>query len=163
MNELEIKIIITLSIIGFYIISNLYIKDFIYKTLKKFHFSLERRQLTIKLFSLISGVVGIIFLAAIWGIEKNQIGLFISSALTVLGVAFFAQWSVLSNITSGIIMYFNHPLGIGDNILIEDKDFPIEGIIIDISFFFMHIKTIQGNTITIPNNVVIQKAIKINK
>ncbi|MCB9034507.1 MAG: hypothetical protein H6553_11770 [Chitinophagales bacterium] len=42
---------------------------------------------------------------------------------------FFAQWSVLSNITSGIIMYFNHPLGIGDNILIEDK-----AIIIGISF-----------------------------
>lgn len=163
MSPLEIKIVITISIVGFYIISNLYIKDFIYKALKKFHFSLERRQLTIKLFSIISGLVGIIFLGAIWGIEKSQIGLFISSALTVLGVAFFAQWSVLSNITAGIILYFNHPLGIGDSINIPDKDFPIEGIIVDISFFFMHIKTVEGNIITIPNNVVIQKAIKINK
>ena len=43
-----------------------------------------------------------------------------------MGVAMFAQWSILSNITSGIILFFSFPFKIGDLILIHDKDFPIE-------------------------------------
>jgi len=39
----------------------------------------------------------------------------------------------------------------------------VEGTLKDISMFFMHIETVDGQTITIPNSVVTQKIISISK
>ena len=77
--------------------------------------------------------------------------MFASTLLTALGIAFFAQWSLLSNITSSIILFFNHPLKLGDTIKVLDKDYPFEGEITDLTYFFVHLKTKSGEIITIPN------------
>lgn len=81
--------------------------------------------------------------------------------MAILGIAFVAQWSLLSNITAGLILFFNHPLKIGDHIKILEKDFVIEGIVNDITFFFIHIKTENNEKITISNTVILQKTISI--
>lgn len=106
-------------------------------------------------------VTAILFLAGIWGVNRSEILMYISSLLTILGIGFFAQWSLLSNITSGLILFFNHPLKIGDHIKIYDKDFDIQGKITDISYFFLHVKTDIGENITIPNTIVLQKTISL--
>ena len=79
--------------------------------------------------------------------------------MTALGIAFFAQWSLLSNITAGIILFFNHPLKIGDYVEVLDKDYPFGGEISDLTYFFVHLKTKKGEIITIPNSVILQKSI----
>jgi small-conductance mechanosensitive channel len=81
----------------------------------------------------------------------------------VLGVAMFAQWSILSNITSGIILFFSFPFKIGDHIRIHDKDFPIEAEIEDIRAFHLYLKSKDGEMITYPNNLLLQKGISIIK
>ena len=73
----------------------------------------------------------------------------------------FAQWSILSNITSGIILFFFFPFKIGDVIKIHDKDFPIQAEIEDINAFHVNLKTIDGERITYPNNLLLQKGISI--
>jgi small-conductance mechanosensitive channel len=83
--------------------------------------------------------------------------------LTVVGVALFAQWSILSNITSGIILLFSFPFKIGDYIRIHDKDFPIEAEIDDIRAFHTLLKTRDGEIITYPNTLLLQKGISIIK
>lgn len=136
-------------------------KHSINKALKKFHFSLQRRRMTIKILNFFLLTSAVIALLGIWGIEKEKFVLFISSVLTIIGVAFFAQWSILSNITAGFILYFNHPMKLGDYIQVLEKDFIIEGHIDDITFFFVHLKTNNGERITIPNSVILQKNISI--
>ena len=69
--------------------------------------------------------------------------------------------SLLSNITAGLILFFNHPLKIGDHIKILEKDFIIEGIVNDITFFFIHIKTENNEKVTISNTLILQKPISI--
>jgi small-conductance mechanosensitive channel len=133
------------------------------KALKKFHFSLQRRRITIKVLNLFLAIGAFVALFAIWGIEKEKILLFVSSVLTILGIAFFAQWSLLSNITAGLILYFNHPMKLGDNIKVLEKDFIIEGIIDDITFFFVHINTLNGEEVTIPNSIILQKNISVKR
>ena len=100
-------------------------------------------------------------IVSIWGIKTEQLFLFITSVLTVIGVAFFAQWSILSNITAGIIVFFSSPFKIGDTIKILDKDFPIEAKIVDIKSFYTLLKTAEGQEITLPNNLLLQKGIEI--
>lgn len=74
-----------------------------------------------------------------------------------------AQWSILSNITSGIILFFSFPYKIGDFIFIHDKDFPIEAEIEDIGAFHVYLKTKEGEMIVYPNNLMLQKGISILK
>ena len=78
-------------------------------------------------------------------------------------MAMFAQWSILSNITSGIILFFSFPYKIGDYIFIHDKDFPIEAEIEDIGAFHVYLKTKEGEIIVYPNNLMLQIGITILK
>ncbi|MEX2588603.1 MAG: mechanosensitive ion channel domain-containing protein, partial [Chitinophagales bacterium] len=80
--------------------------------------------------------------------------------LTIIGIALFAQWSHLSNITSGVIIFFNHPLKLDDTVSIIDKDYEVEGRISDIGLFFVKLKTKQGEEVLMPNNIFLQKMIK---
>jgi small-conductance mechanosensitive channel len=111
--------------------------------------------------NLLLTITAIVFISAIWGVKQTDIVVFISSIMAILGIAFVAQWSLLSNITAGLILFFNHPLKIGDHIKILEKDFIIEGIVNDITFFFIHIKTENNEKITISNTVILQKTISI--
>ena len=97
----------------------------------------------------------------VWGVERKQAFLVISSIFTVIGVAMFAQWSILSNITAGIIIFFSFPFRIGDKIKILDKDVPIEAEIIDIRLLYTLLKTDSGERISYPNNQFLQKGTAI--
>ncbi len=121
----------------------------------------NRTNLVIKYIHLLINILAVIALITIWGVEPNDIFIALSSIATVVGVAMFAQWSILSNITSGIILFFSFPFKIGDIIRIHDKDFPIEAEIKDISAFHVYLKTKDGEKIIYPNNLLLQKGISI--
>lgn len=127
----------------------------------KLQIGIERRKNIARIIGYMTVFLGLILITIIWGVDRKELLVFITSALTVLGVAFFAQWSILSNITAGIVVFFSHPLKLGDHIKVMEKDYQIEGKIESISFFFFHIKTPDGIIVTIPNNVALQKSIAI--
>lgn len=106
--------------------------------------------------------VFLIVLLIIWGVKQSDLAVFVGSVLTVIGVAMFAQWSLLSNITSSIIIFFNHSIKIGDKIsIMESKEYEVQGTVIDIGLIFTKIKTLQSDEeITLPNNIFIQKTIR---
>ncbi len=121
----------------------------------------HRTNLVIKYIHILVNILTAIVLFTIWGIQTTQIIFFASSISAIIGVAMFAQWSILSNITAGIILFFNFPFKIGDVILIHDKDFPVEGEILDITAFHALLKTKSGERVTYPNNLLMQKGITI--
>jgi len=59
------------------------------------------------------------------------------------------------------LLFFNHPIKIGDRIKVLDKDCPFEGEVIDLTYFFIHIKTAEGEITTMPNSLVLQKSISV--
>ena len=123
----------------------------------------HRSNLVIKYIYLLLGILAFISIVIIWGVKKDQIFLFISSVFAVAGVASFAQWSILSNITAGIILFFSYPFKIGDKIRIQDKENPVEGEIHDIKAFYVILKAANGEIITYPNNLLIQKGVSVLK
>lgn len=102
-------------------------------------------------------------LTLIWGVNFRELGLIFSSVFAVIGVALFASWSILSNITAGVILFFTFPYKIGDRIRIHDKeldntnDFFIE----DIRAFHVHLRQPDGVLLTYPNNLFLQKAVSL--
>ncbi|GLQ31961.1 mechanosensitive ion channel domain-containing protein [Litoribrevibacter albus] len=92
------------------------------------------------------------------GIEYSQVTIFLSSIFAVLGVALFAQWSILSNITASLIIFFGFPYRVGDRIKIIDKDDDISGTVEEIALFHVLIRRGE-DLITYPNSLILQKAV----
>ena len=126
---------------------------------RKFNYPKGRIKMMSKM---VNGILFIILTAEllfIWGVDQEEMIYFTTSLLAVMGIAFFAQWSIISNITSTLIIYFRHPVRMGDTITVLDKDYQIEGRISDIGIFFLTIKTNDDEEITMPSNVFMQKLI----
>ncbi|AVR46151.1 mechanosensitive ion channel protein MscS [Christiangramia fulva] len=130
---------------------------------KRSEINLTRTRLMLKYINILVILIAIFLMAIAWGMELTQLALIFSSVFAVIGVALFAIWSILSNITSGIIMFFSFPYKIGDTIKIHDKDLPIEAVIEDIKAFHLHLRTKEGELITYPNNLLLQKAVSLKE
>lgn len=155
------KIIFTLISLGILaILRSLAIRIIQHFALKweRFH---TRTTLIQKMVNYLFGFTSIVCLLIIWSIKYDSISLFLSSIFAVIGVAFFAQWSILSNVTSGIIMFFTFPYKIGDFIKIHEGSESICGYITDIRSFQVLIQNLDNEIITYPNSMMLQKGISI--
>ncbi|MBK8292435.1 MAG: mechanosensitive ion channel [Flammeovirgaceae bacterium] len=161
MESYKIQIIETVVVIAGYIITHYITKIVVNNSLKQTHLQRGRRKMIVKATHLFSFITATILLSAIWGLEQNEIAVFVGTILTALGIAFFAQWSLLSNVTSSLLLFFNHPIKIGSTIKVLDKDYPFEGEVTDLTYFFVHLKTDEGEIITIPNSILLQKSISV--
>jgi small-conductance mechanosensitive channel len=122
--------------------------------------NVERKDI-LKIINLFLFVIFCIIIIAIWSVKQSQILVFVSSILTVLGVALFAEMSILSNLTACVILFFQHPIKIGDTIKINSEGQDIEGELTDISYFFIFIKTPDKGTLTIPNSLLLKSSFLI--
>ena len=161
MESHKIQIFETLLILAIYIVLYFLFKTIINNFLKKTRLERGRRKMAIRTVQLFMSITTAILLTGVWGFKQSEIALFASSILTALGVAFFAQWSLLSNISSSILIFFNHPVKLGDFIKVLHKDYQYEGEVIELSYFFVHLKTVNDEIITIPNAHFFDKSFSV--
>lgn len=119
---------------------------------KRVYYVIKFTQIIITLLTLLSFTI-------IWNMEFGGIMIFASSIFAVIGVALFAQWSILSNLTASIIIFFTFPARVGERIKIVDGDNSISGEIKEISLFQIEIIDEDKNVVLYPNNLFIQKPI----
>ncbi|MCR9154017.1 MAG: mechanosensitive ion channel family protein [Bacteroidetes bacterium] len=162
MEDYYIKIFETAIVFAIYFIARFSFKKLLRNFSLKNNSHSFRSQLINKAIRIIFISIVLLVLLIIWGVNQTDIAVFLGSTLTIVGVALFAQWSLLSNITSSILIFFNHSIKIGDSIAImEAKEYEVKGLILDIGLIFLKIKTLDTQEeITIPNNVFIQKTIR---
>ena len=161
MSEHKIQILETLFIFVIYFAAFFITKIIINNALKNTQLQRDRRKIIIKAVHLFTSIALLILIAGVWGLKQSEIAVFATTILTALGIAFFAQWSLLSNITSSILLFFNHPVKLGDSIKVMDKDCPFEGEVTELTYFFVHLKTKNGEIITVPNSLLIEKPILV--
>lgn len=101
----------------------------------------------------------IVIVCLVFGLGYSEVSVFLSSIFAVVGVALFAQWSILSNVTASLIIFFGFPYRVGDRIKILDGDADMSGVILDISSFHVILRRDDGNVITYPNTLILQKAV----
>ncbi|CAA0224345.1 mechanosensitive ion channel domain-containing protein [Tenacibaculum maritimum] len=155
------QFIISVLILGFLIQVT---KKLTKKYITEYSIEPHRRKLILNILYLIYYLVFGVFLLIIFGVNFKEVLIFASSILAVLGVGFFAQWSILSNLTASVILFFYHPMRIGDNIRIVDKEYDFVGVVKNITGIYVQLYVEDGNReITIPNTVILYKAIEIIK
>jgi small-conductance mechanosensitive channel len=121
----------------------------------------ERVRHVRKIIGAVLNITFLICIALLWGVKPENLALTLSSVLAFLGVAMFAQWSVLSNVTAGIIMFFSAPYHVGEAIRVIDKDVPLEAVIEHVGAFYTHLRTTEGELVVLPNNIFLQKIVGI--
>ncbi|PWK18525.1 mechanosensitive ion channel domain-containing protein [Xanthomarina spongicola] len=157
------ELIISVVLIIFILITRLILKKLIYKLGRATNINDARIRLISRYTTVTLVLITLLVETFIFGAQLKDLALLFSSVFAVLGIALFAIWSILSNITSGVIMFFSFPYKVGDKIQIHDKDFPIEAIIEDIRAFHLHLRLDNGDLVTYPNNLILQKAVTLIK
>lgn len=159
----QFELISTGFLLLFMLIVRFVLIELITKISRRQGINLARIHLMNRYVSVILILITLLIIPFIYGTHFKDIAVVFSSVFAVIGIALFAIWSILSNITSGIIMFFSFPYKVGDKIEIHDKDAPLEGIIEDIRAFQIHLRLDNGNLVTYPNNLMLQKAVTLVK
>lgn len=116
-----------------------------------------------KYFRFILWILTAVVLMVVWGLDYKGLIVLASSVLALLAVALVAQWSILSNITSGVLIFFTFPARIGNAIEIIDGTSSITGEIIEITLFQTLLKQKDGEIVSYPNSLLLQKAVRIHQ
>lgn len=157
----QTELIVTGFVLLFLLVVRIITNTLIIKIGKKSGINDARIKLICRYVSVTLFLIALLIEAFVFGAELKEMTLVFSSVFAVIGIGLFAIWSILSNITSGIIMFFNFPYKVGDKIEIHDKDFPITAIIEDIRAFQLHLRLENGDLVTYPNNLMLQKAVTL--
>ena len=161
MGEYQTEILLTIGLI----VGTIIVISLTKRAIKRFgriaNIDVNNRKVVFYLSYLVIYFFALTLLSIIWGVNLKDFAVFIASILAVLGVGFVAQWSILSNITASVILFFSHPLRLGDRIRVLDKDFDWTGVVMDISAFYLFMRTDDGRNVTLPTNLVMQKGIEI--
>jgi len=95
MTEFEIQIIETAVLAVVVTTIKLISRNSVNRLLNKMDFDLKRKRITHKISNFFLTIFIMTVLAAIWNIKREQQILFMTSVVTVLGIAFFAQWAII--------------------------------------------------------------------
>lgn len=153
-----VELIISAAIILFYFISIRLIKGLIKRHAAKHSFDKSRTLYVRKMTGIVTFVVFGALLGFTWEVSLSGLSFYFASIFTVVGVGLFANWSILSNMTASVILFFFFPYKVGSRVRIQDGDNSIEGLILDIKMFYIEIETAEGNLVSYPNNLAMQKA-----
>ncbi|MBD0399954.1 mechanosensitive ion channel domain-containing protein [Flammeovirga sp. EKP202] len=126
------------------------------KTTIRSTFHARRKVLISKVINVAVIAVSILLVLGVWEVNPEDLGIYLTSIFTIIGVAFFAQWSHLSNITACVIIFLTSPMKIGDKITIYEGD-GINGEITDIGLFFTTIITEDNQRLMLTNTFFMQK------
>ena len=161
MDPYKIQIIESLIVTVILLISKFTLRYFVNLKILNSYFKNTEKKDVLKIINLLLFVTFSIILVAIWSVKQENILVVASSLFTVLGVALFAEMSILSNVTACLILFFQHPIKVGDTIGITHEGEDIEGELIEITYFFAFIKTPNSATLTIPNALFLKSSFQI--
>ena len=122
----------------------------------------EALKKAVSTFRLLYGVVSFSIILFIWGFDFQWLLAVSSGLITLTGVALFASWSLLSNITAFFILLAHESYKRGNFIRIIEADNYVEGTISEINLFNTRLITENKESIIYPNNLLIARPTIIN-
>ncbi|GGF83982.1 mechanosensitive ion channel family protein [Alteromonas lipolytica] len=156
------NLIVTALVLIIFMVINRLLLPKIAKLVSNSKLTEEARKKTYHTARLITGVITIALLLLVWGVDFSGLIVLSTSIIALTGVALFASWSLLSNITSYFVLLFQNSYSKGNFIRIIDGDNYMEGYIAEINLFTTRLMTKDGEEIAYPNNLVLTRPVIIN-
>lgn len=107
---------------------------------------------------LIIGVVTVVALLA-FGIDLQGLWSTLVAALSLVAIGFVAMWSILSHMLASILIVVFRPFEVGDRVELVGDDLLV-GEVVDLNPVYTTLRTEDGGTLQVPNNLFFQKAVK---
>ena len=123
----------------------------------------HRKQRARLLLNTITSIILICLLLVLWGIELRGLLVVGSSMFALLGVALFAGWSLLSNLTSFLILFTQNDCRIGRWVKVVDGANFLEGEITEMGFMNVQLRTLDGDLVLYPNNLFMTRPVIVLK
>lgn len=102
-----------------------------------------------------------VVLSIVWGVDIRGLLVLASSIIAVAGVALFASWSLISNVTAFFILLGQKDFAEGSKVRIIDGNNSLEGDISEIHLFNTVLTTKEQERIIYPNNLIISRPVVI--
>ncbi|WP_346656332.1 mechanosensitive ion channel domain-containing protein [Vibrio sp. CK2-1] len=123
----------------------------------------HRKQRARLLLNTITSIILICLLLMLWGIELRGLLVVGSSMFALLGVALFAGWSLLSNLTSFLILFTQNDCRVGRWVRVVDGANFLEGEITEMGFMNVQLRSLDGDLILYPNNLFMTRPVIVLK
>jgi len=93
------------------------------------------------------------------GIDLQGLWSTLVAALSLVAIGFVAMWSLLSHMLASILIVVFRPFEVGDRVEVVSDD-PLVGEVVDLNPVYTTLRTDDGGTLQVPNNLFFQKAVK---
>lgn len=110
----------------------------------------------------VAGLFGCVSLLFVWGVDIQHVLLIGTSVITLLGVALFANWSLLSNVTAFVVLLIHPSYRRGNYLRIINLDNYYEGRISEINLFHTKLITDEREVFLFPNNALLSTPVIVN-
>lgn len=106
-------------------------------------------------------VIGGLSVAALLAVGIDLQGLWstLVAALSLVAIGFVAMWSILSHMLASILIVVFRPFEVGDRVELVGDD-PVRGEVTDLNPVYTTLRSDDGGTLQVPNNLFFQKAVK---
>lgn len=163
-STVDTKLIVTLLMFFIAVIIHISVRKITRRLAKKNKIREERRLVLSRTISISQFTLVLILIIIMWNVAPENIWVAFTSVFGIIGVGLFAQWSFLSNTFAAVLLFYNSPFRTGDYIVVDDGALKIEGGVISMTMFYVHVETTAGNFAALPNNFLLQRAvIKLKK
>ncbi|QZO12423.1 mechanosensitive ion channel domain-containing protein [Pseudoalteromonas piscicida] len=121
----------------------------------------HRKQRADLLVRVLVAFVFVCFMLVFWGIELRGLLVLGSSLFAMLGVAMFAGWSLLSNLTSFLLMFIQNDYRVGNWVRIVDGANFVEGCIVEMGLMSVVLRHVDGHKVVYPNNLFVTRPVMV--
>ncbi len=156
------QLLISIAVVTTYVVLDRFSTPRLAESADKGRFRNDAANEAVRIARVVTGTFGVLLLALVWGVDFAGVLFFATTTITLLGVALFASWSLLSNVTAYFILLLHPSFKRGNFVRILEADNYAEGYIADLSPFSTKLVTENREVILYPNNLILGRPTLIN-
>lgn len=159
MELIEARILASIAIFIIAIILHMILRRAILRNVERYVPKMKRTPLR-KVLTVAILIVLLLSIISIWGLNLDNLWIYITSVMGLVAIGFVAVWSMLSNLLASTILLASRRVRIGDEIeILPDK---IKGVVVNITLLFIILEE-KGYRTTVPSNMFFQKFVRIKR
>ncbi|WP_230818993.1 mechanosensitive ion channel domain-containing protein [Rheinheimera aquimaris] len=160
-SPVTVQLIISVSVIILYFIISRRVMPLLYQVIAHSRLKAEMNKRAAVVLHILLVLALIVVLSVVWGVDIRGLLVLASSMIAVVGVALFAAWSLLSNITAFFILLGQKAFAEGMEVRVIDGGNYLEGRIVEINLFSTVLRTKDNEQVVYPNNLLISRPVVV--
>ncbi len=156
-----VQLIISVLMVLLYFIISRRVAPVLYQVIASSRLKAEMNKRATVVFHILLVLLLVVLLSIVWGVDIRGLLVLASSMIAVIGVALFAAWSLLSNITAFFILLGQKAFAEGMDVRVIDGANHLEGRIVEINLFSTVLRTKDNEQVIYPNNLLISRPVVI--